>query len=89
MNFPYKLEFPKHIKVIHLQAVWWYNSLVCFVPDSGIAQTLKKGEVFLYEIGGNIGKHVFFSLYFICRFDIANDYYLYLLGERDISRSEI
>lgn len=24
--------------------------------ESGVAQTLKKGEVFLYEIGGNIGE---------------------------------
>ncbi|XP_063522640.1 rho GTPase-activating protein 18 isoform X3 [Pongo pygmaeus] len=46
--------------------------------ESGIAQTLKKGEVFLYEIGGNIGKHVFFSLNFICCFDIASGYYLCL-----------
>ena len=60
MNFPYKLEFPKHIKVIYLQAVWWCNWSVCFVPASGVAQTLKNGEVSLYEIGGNIGKHIFF-----------------------------
>lgn len=49
--------------MIYLKAIWWYNKSVCFVPDSGIAQTLKKEELFLYEIGGNIGKHIFFSLY--------------------------
>ncbi|XP_017734856.1 PREDICTED: rho GTPase-activating protein 18 [Rhinopithecus bieti] len=31
--------------------------------ESGVAQTLKKGEVFLYEIGGNIGKQGFFFLF--------------------------
>lgn len=31
------------------------------VPDSGNVQTLKKEEVFLYEIGGNIGKDGFWT----------------------------
>uniref|UniRef100_A0A5F8HJJ3 Rho GTPase-activating protein 18 n=1 Tax=Monodelphis domestica TaxID=13616 RepID=A0A5F8HJJ3_MONDO len=30
--------------------------------ESGVVQTLKKGEIFLYEIGGNIGKNRFFYL---------------------------
>lgn len=36
--------------------------LIVFVPDSGNVQTLKKEELFLYEIGGNIGKHWLLSI---------------------------
>lgn len=47
-----------------VQALSQYSYSLCFVPNSGNIQTLKKEEVFLYEIGGNIGKNGFWTTSF-------------------------
>lgn len=48
---------PGRVYVADVQALSQLSYSLCFVPASGNVPALKKEEVFLYEIGGNIGKH--------------------------------
>lgn len=50
---------PGHVYVARVQALSQPSYSLCFVPASGNVPALKKEEVFLYEIGGNIGKNGF------------------------------